>query len=183
MTQLTNQDKQNFLDTIRSINDYPQKGVVFKDITTLLNNGKQFARLIEGLVARYKDYDLDYIAGIDSRGFIFGAPLATQLGIGFVPIRKKDKLPFDTIGEEYALEYGTDKVEIHTDAFHGKKGAKVLLIDDLVATGGTAVAAARLIKQVNAECVEACFVMSLEFLEGRKKVEALTPVFSILEEA
>lgn len=183
MSTLTDQDRKNFLETIRSIKDYPKPGIVFKDITTLLNNAEQFERLIEGLAARYKDYDLDYIAGIDSRGFIFGAPLALRLGVGFVPIRKKGKLPYTTVSEKYTLEYGIDEVEVHIDAFHGKKGARVLMIDDLVATGGTAVAAATLINRVDAVCVEACFLMSLEFLDGRKKVEEITPVFSVLEES
>jgi len=181
MTVLNDKDRENFLSSIRDLHDYPKEGIIFKDITTLLNDTKQFARLIEGLAARYKDHDIDYIAGIDSRGFIFGAPLAIQLGLGFVPIRKKGKLPSETVSEKYTLEYGTDELEIHLDAFHHKKGAKVLLIDDLVATGGTAEAAARLIGKVDAECVEACFLMSLEFLDGRKKVEAIAPVYSVLE--
>ncbi len=181
MTKLTDKDRSDFLELIRDIPDYPKPGVLFKDITTLLNDGELFARLIEGLAARYKDYSLDYITGIESRGFIFGAALASKLGIGFVPIRKKGKLPYTTVAEKYALEYGTDEVEIHIDAFHGKKGARVLLIDDLVATGGTAKASARLLAHVEVNCVEACFLMSLEFLQGRKKVEKLVPVFSVLE--
>ena len=181
MTVLNDKDCENFLSSIRDLHDYPKKGIVFKDITTLLNDAKQFARLIEGLATRYKDYDIDYIAGIDSRGFIFGAPLAIQLGVGFVPIRKKGKLPAETASKKYTLEYGADELEIHLDAFHNKKDARVLLIDDLVATGGTAEAAARLIGEVDAKCIEACFLISLEFLEGRKKVEAITPVYSVLK--
>ncbi|HIO92568.1 MAG TPA: adenine phosphoribosyltransferase [Leucothrix mucor] len=181
MTILNDQDRENFLGTIRDLHDYPKEGIIFKDVTTLLNDAQQFSRLIEGLAARYESYNIDYIAGIDSRGFIFGAPLAVRLGLGFVPIRKKGKLPSETVSEKYSLEYGTDELEIHLDAFHGKKGAKVLLVDDLVATGGTAEAAARLIGRVDAECVEACFLMSLEFLDGRKKVEAITAVYSVLE--
>lgn len=178
---LTEKDQENFLNVIRDIPDYPKPGILFKDITTLLNDGPLFARLIEGLAARYESYSLDYITGIESRGFIFGAALAAKLGVGFVPIRKKGKLPYTTVAEKYALEYGVDEVEIHLDAFHSRKGARVLLIDDLVATGGTAEAAARLLDHVEANCVEACFLMSLEFLEGRKKVEKLVPVYSILE--
>ena len=178
---LSDQDKQELLGSIRNIPDYPKPGVQFKDITTLLNNPKQFARLIDGLAERYQPFELDYIAGIDSRGFIFGAPLALKLGIGFVPIRKAGKLPSDTVSEKYSLEYGEDELEMHIDAFHGKANAKVLLIDDLIATGGTAVAAAKLIERVGAECVEACFLISLEFLGGRKGLEEITPVYSVIE--
>lgn len=177
----SDQDKQALLGSIRDIQDYPKSGVVFKDITTLLNNPKQFSLLINRLASRYESFDLDYIAGIDSRGFIFGAPLAMQLGIGFVPIRKAGKLPHETISEKYSLEYGEDELEIHIDAFHQKQGAKVLLIDDLIATGGTAVAAKQLIERVGADCLEACFLISLEFLDGRKNLEKHTPVFSVLE--
>ena len=177
----SDQDRQELLDSIRSIQDYPKPGVIFKDITTLLNNPVQFAKLIDGLAERYQSYGLDYIAGIDSRGFIFGAPLALKLGIGFVPIRKAGKLPSETVSESYSLEYGEDELEMHVDAFHGKKGAKVLLVDDLIATGGTAVAATKLVDRVGAECVEACFLISLEFLGGRKGLEEVTPVYSVIE--
>ena len=177
----SDQDKQDLINSIRDVPDYPKPGVLFKDITTLLNNPVQFAKLIDGLAERYESMGLDYIAGVDSRGFIFGAPLALKLGIGFVPIRKAGKLPSKTISESYSLEYGEDELEMHVDAFHGKAGAKVLLIDDLIATGGTAVAAAKLIGRVEAECVEACFLISLEFLGGRKELEAVTPVYSVIE--
>lgn len=177
----SDQDRQAIFNTIRDIHDYPKPGIVFKDITTLLNNPVQFESLINGLYERYKDSGLDYIAGVDSRGFIFGTPLAMKLGIGFVPIRKAGKLPHKTLSEKYSLEYGEDELQIHLDAFHDKQGAKVLLIDDLIATGGTAVAAAKLIENVGAECVEACFLISLEFLDGRKNLEAMTPVYSVLE--
>lgn len=181
MSMFSDQDKQALLDTIRDIHDYPKPGVVFKDITTLLNNPEQFSMLINRLAQRYESFDLDYIAGIDSRGFIFGAPLALRLGIGFVPIRKSGKLPHRTVSEKYSLEYGEDELEIHVDAFHQKEGAKILLIDDLIATGGTAVAATRLINRVGAHCVEACFLISLEFLEGRRELENNTSVFPVLE--
>ena len=177
----SDQDKQELIDSIRNIPDYPKPGVQFKDITTLLNNPEQFAKLIDGLAKRYESMGLDYIAGIDSRGFIFGAPLALKLGIGFVPIRKAGKLPSETVSESYSLEYGEDELEMHVDAFHGKAGAKVLLIDDLIATGGTAVAAAKLIDRVGAKCVEACFLISLEFLGGRKGLEEIVPVYSVIE--
>lgn len=176
----TDQDKQALLETIRDIPDYPKPGIVFKDITTLLNNPDQFSKLIDKLAERYMDFDLDYIAGIDSRGFIFGAPLALKLGVGFVPVRKAGKLPSETISEKYSLEYGEDELEIHVDAFHKKQGAKVLLIDDLIATGGTAVAATKLIDGVGANCVEACFLISLDFLDGKKDLEKQTNVFSVL---
>lgn len=175
------QEIQELLGSIRNIPDYPKPGVQFKDITTLLNNPGQFAHLIDGLAARYESYGLDYIAGIDSRGFIFGAPLALKLGIGFVPIRKAGKLPSETISQSYSLEYGEDELEVHVDAFHEKAGAKVLLVDDLIATGGTAVAAAQLIERVGAECVEACFLMSLEFLSGSETLKKQTPVYSVIE--
>ena len=167
-------------NSIRVIPDFPKPGIMFKDITTLLNNQEAFTTLINHLKERYKNYDLDYIAGIDARGFIFGSALAYALGVGFVPIRKKGKLPYTTVSEKYALEYGYDEVEVHIDAFEKKKNAKVLLIDDLLATGGTASAAAKLIEQVGAKCVEACFIIELSFLEGAKKLTA--PVYSIIKE-
>ena len=178
---LTQDEKDILLNSIRSVENFPKEGIVFKDITTLLNDKKAYSLVMTHFADRYKDYDLDYIAGIDSRGFIFGAALADRLGIGFVPIRKAGKLPSKTISESYSLEYGEDELEMHIDAFHGKAGAKVLLIDDLIATGGTAVAAAKLISRVEAECVEACFLISLEFLGGRKALEAVTPVYSVIE--
>ncbi len=167
-------------NAIRDIPDFPKPGIVFKDITTLLNDAEAFGVLMKHLKARYEDYRLDYIAGIDARGFIFGGALAQMLGIGFVPIRKKDKLPYTTVSEKYSLEYGFDEVEIHIDAFGEKKGARVLLIDDLIATGGTAVAAANLIDKVGAECVEACFIVGLEFLEGIEKLTDITPVYTVI---
>ena len=184
MKTISKQDKQTILDSIRDIPDFPKPGIIFKDITTLLSNPKALDTLMSHLEARYKSYDLDYIAGIDARGFIFGSILADRLGLGFVTVRKKGKLPYTTVAEKYSLEYGFDEVEVHIDAF-GENGccatgkpAKVLLIDDLIATGGTATAAASLINKVGAECVEACFVMELDFLDGRKNIEA--PVYSVL---
>ena len=164
MKELSSADKGYLLSTIRDIPDFPKPGISFKDITTLLNDGKAFRFLMDHLEERYKEYDLDFIAGIDSRGFIFGAPLADRLGIGFVPIRKKGKLPYTTIAEKYSLEYGFDEVEVHIDAFDcDKEKANVLMIDDLIATGGTAKAAASLINQAGANCVEACFLINLTF--------------------
>ena len=168
-------------DSIRNIKDFPKEGIVFKDITTLLNNKEAYGVLMNHLKERYKSYNLDYIAGIDARGFIFGAALAQMLGLGFVPIRKKGKLPYTTISEKYALEYGVDEIEVHIDAFGDKKGARVLIIDDLIATGGTANAAATLVNQTGAECVECCFVIGLTFLDGIKKLEEKTEVYSLIE--
>jgi len=169
-------------DSIRVIPDFPKPGIMFKDITTLLNNKKAYNLLIDHLANRYKDYNLDYIAGIDARGFIFGSALAYALNIGFVPIRKKGKLPYTTVSEKYSLEYGFDEVEIHIDAFKIEDNSKanVLLIDDLLATGGTAAAASRLIDRVGANCIEACFIIELTFLEGSKKLD--TPIYSIIKE-
>ena len=181
MEVLSAEDKAYLLEVIRDVKDFPKPGIVFKDITTLLNNKDAFRLLMDHLERRYKEMDIDYVAGIDSRGFIFGAALADRLHKGFVPIRKAGKLPYTTISEKYALEYGFDEVEIHLDAFGEEKGAKVLLIDDLIATGGTAEAAATLINKAGAECVEACMLINLTFLDGKKKIEAITPVYSVLD--
>ena len=184
MSTLTTEEKNIILKSIRDIPDFPKPGIIFKDITTLLANPKAFNTLMNHLENRYKTYDLDYVAGIDARGFIFGAALADRLKVGFVPVRKKGKLPYTTVAEKYSLEYGFDEVEIHIDAFGengltGNNPSKVLLIDDLIATGGTAKAAASLIDKVGAHCVEACFIMELGFLNGKEGIEA--PVYSILE--
>jgi len=168
-------------DSIRDIQDFPKPGIVFKDISTLLNNKEAYAVLMNHLYERYQKYELDYIAGIDARGFIFGGALAQMLGLGFVPIRKKGKLPYTTISEKYALEYGVDEIEVHIDAFGETKGARVLIIDDLIATGGTANAAATLVNQTGAKCVECCFVIGLTFLDGIKKLQEKTDVYSIIE--
>jgi len=184
MQTITKEEENIILNSIRDIPDFPKQGIVFKDISTLLSNPKAFDTLMTHLEKRYKDYHLDYIAGIDARGFIFGAALADRLGLGFVPVRKKGKLPYTTVAEKYSLEYGFDEVEIHIDAFSSEsnpegKGAKVLLIDDLIATGGTAKAAASLIDKVGAKCVEVCFIMELSFLKGKEGISA--PVYSVLE--
>ena len=185
MSTLTIEEKQIILGSIRDIPDFPKPGIIFKDITTLLSHPLAFNTLMTHLETRYRSYDVDYIAGIDARGFIFGAALADRLGVGFVPVRKKGKLPYTTVAEKYSLEYGFDEVEIHIDAF-GENGccttgerSKVLLIDDLIATGGTAKAAASLIDKVGAHCVEVCFIMELGFLKGREGISA--PVYSVLE--
>ncbi|MFK5938795.1 MAG: adenine phosphoribosyltransferase [Sulfurimonas sp.] len=181
MLILNSEERKIIENSIRDIKDFPKKGIVFKDITTLLNNKEAYTLLMKHLHDRYKSYNLDYIAGIDARGFIFGAALAQMLGLGFVPIRKKGKLPYTTFSEKYALEYGVDEIEVHIDAFGEKKGAKVLIIDDLIATGGTANAAATLVKQTGAECVECCFIIGLTFLDGIRKLEEKTKVYNIIE--
>lgn len=178
---LSNTERKIIEDSIRNIPDFPKEGVVFKDITTLLNNKEAYGVLMNHLYQRYKEYNLDYIAGIDARGFIFGAALAQMLGLGFVPIRKKGKLPYTTYAQKYALEYGVDEIEVHIDAFSGAENAKVLMIDDLIATGGTANAAATLINQTGAVCVESCFIIGLTFLDGIKELEKKSPVYSIIE--
>ncbi len=181
MKILNEEDKQIILNSIREIPDFPKPGINFKDITTLLNNPKAFKLLMDHLESRYKEFDLDYIVGLDARGFIFGAILADRLGIGFVPVRKKAKLPSTTFCEKYELEYGFDEVEIHIDAFKNKENAKVLIIDDLCATGGTASAAAKLVEATKASLVETCFIMNLTFLKGDEKVKQFAPVYSVLD--
>ncbi len=177
MSQLSAEAKQIILSSIRDIPDFPKAGIVFKDISTLLNNPQALKTLMDHLEDRYSSYKLDYVAGIDARGFIFGSILADRLGVGFVPVRKKGKLPYTTVAEKYALEYGFDEIEIHIDAFE-EKGAKVLLIDDLIATGGTAKAATKLINKVGANCVECCFIAELSFLNGKEGIES--NVYSVL---
>lgn len=179
--KLTADERKIIEGSIRDVQDFPKPGIVFKDITTLLNDRKAYKTLMNHLYNRYKSYDLDFIAGIDARGFIFGAALAQMLEIGFVPIRKKGKLPYTTVSEKYSLEYGFDEIEIHIDAFRQIPHAKVLMIDDLIATGGTANAAATLINQAGANCVEACFIIGLSFLNGQKNLSKKTNVYSIVE--
>jgi adenine phosphoribosyltransferase len=154
---------------IRTVPHYPKQGIQFRDITTLLKDPAGFRATIDELAQRYKDVKLDKIAGIEARGFIFGAALAYALGKGFVPIRKKGKLPAETIGHDYELEYGTDRIEIHTDAI--EQGEKVLLVDDLIATGGTANAACTLIEKMGGKIVECCFIIDLPDIGGRARLE------------
>ena len=178
---LSNIEREIIENSIRDVKDFPKPGIVFKDITTLLNNKEAYGVLMNHLYQRYKEYNLDYVAGIDARGFIFGAALAQMLGIGFVPIRKKGKLPYTTVSEKYSLEYGVDEIEVHIDAFNKSSNARVLLIDDLIATGGTANAAAKLINQTGASCIEACFIIGLNFLDGQKILKETTDVYSLIE--
>ncbi len=155
---------------IREVPDFPKKGILFLDITTATKDAKAMQYMLDFLYDQFKDEKVDYIAGIESRGFIFGAPLAYKLNAGFIPIRKPNKLPADTIKETYSLEYGTDTIEMHADAL--KEGDRVLVIDDLLATGGTAVAACNLVKKAGAEPIAAAFIIELDPLKGREKIEA-----------
>ena len=165
---------------IRTVPDYPKPGVMFRDITTLLKDPAGFRLTIGELAGRYRGRRIDKVAGIESRGFIVGAPLAQQLGAGFVPLRKRGRLPAETVGHDYALEYGVDRIEMHVDAISA--GEQVLLVDDLIATGGTAEAAVRLIESAGARVVECCFVIALPDLGGRKRLEGLGhPVFALVE--
>jgi len=162
---------------IRDIPDFPKPGIVFKDITTLLADGPGFAHAIDLLTERYQGRGIDRIVAMEARGFILGAPLAARLQAGFVPVRKKGKLPHETIEESYALEYGQDTLQMHKDALI--KGHKVLLVDDVLATGGTAAAVGRLVRQLEADVVEAAFLMELDFLHGRDKLSGI-PTFSLI---
>ncbi|MCQ2003600.1 adenine phosphoribosyltransferase [Rhizobium sp. NRK18] len=156
---------------IRNIPDYPKPGIIFRDITTLLGNPRAFRRAVDELVQPYVGLKVDKIAGMEARGFILGGAVAHQLSAGFIPIRKKGKLPHDTVRVAYSLEYGVDEMEMHKDAV--QPGEKVILVDDLIATGGTAEGAVKLLRQMGADVVSACFVIDLPELGGRKKLEAL----------
>lgn len=165
---------------IRTVPHYPKQGVMFRDITTLLKDPVGFRVTINEFVHRYTGVKIDKIAGIESRGFIIGAALAFQLGVGFVPIRKKGKLPAETVGHDYELEYGVDHVELHVDAV--AKGERVLLVDDLIATGGTAEAAIKLIEKMGGKVLEVCAVIDLPDLGGRARLEKLKhKVFTLCE--
>ncbi len=165
---------------IRTIENYPIKGVMFRDITTLLKDPEGLRDSINQLVDRYKDLEIDKIAAIESRGFIIGAPLAYLLNVGLVLIRKPGKLPSETINQDYKLEYGTDRIEVHVDAI--EKGEKVLIVDDLIATGGTAEAAVRLVQKVRGDIVECCFIIDLPDIGGRSRLENLgQKVFTLCE--
>jgi adenine phosphoribosyltransferase len=164
--------------TIRSIPDWPIKGVIFRDITTLMQNPDAFRESCDVFYERYKDQNIDKIVGIDARGFVFGAVLAYKLGIGFIPVRKKGKLPYKTIEETYTLEYGEDTLEIHEDALN--KGDKVVVVDDLIATGGTVGATVSLVEKLGAQIIECAFIVELPDLKGRDKIKNCK-VFSIAE--
>ncbi|PLW79162.1 adenine phosphoribosyltransferase [Cohaesibacter celericrescens] len=155
---------------IRSIPDYPKTGIIFRDITSLIAHGAGFKQSVRQLVDPYRGQGIDKIVGIEARGFIFGGAMAEQLGVGFVPIRKQGKLPGEVIGQDYALEYGTDRIELHADAI--KAGEKILLVDDLIATGGTAAAAVDLLRRAGADIVGSAFVIDLPELGGTDALRA-----------
>ena len=161
----------DFRSVIRSIPDYPKTGIIFRDITTLLGHPRAFRRAVDELVQPYAGVRIDKVAGIEARGFILGGAVAHQLSVGFVPVRKKGKLPWQVMGEDYALEYGIDRVEIHTDAVN--KGDQILLIDDLIATGGTCFAAIKLLERAGGKVVGCSFVIDLPDLGGADKIRAL----------
>jgi len=162
-------DLADLKEVIRDVPDFPVKGIMFKDITTLLKDGDLFAEAVDFMYDHFREKEIEIIASVESRGFIFGAALSYKLNAGFVPIRKPGKLPAEKIIEEYELEYGADQIEIHKDAF--MPGTKVLLVDDLLATGGTAKAAINLLKKLKADIVGAVFLIELKFLDGRKLLE------------
>jgi adenine phosphoribosyltransferase len=161
----------NFKEYIRVIPDFPQPGIMFKDITTLLKDGAVFREVIQQMKAKVTDLQIDVIAGPEARGFVFGAPLAVELGVGFIPIRKSGKLPGNTIEASYNLEYGEDKLAIHADAI--QPGQNVLIVDDLLATGGTIATTADLIRQAGGNTVGALFLIELTYLNGR---DVLSPI-------
>ena len=163
---------------VRDVPDFPKKGIVFKDITPVLNDPVLFRESIDLFLERCRGKNLDKVVGIDARGFLFGSAVAYELGLGFVPIRKRGKLPYRTDMAKYSLEYGEAEVEMHTDAV--REGERVVLVDDLLATGGTSAAAAVLIRNAGANLLEAQFLIELEFLKGRKRLEP-TPVTSFLK--
>lgn len=168
----------NLKDTIRSIPGWPIEGVIFRDITTLMQNPAAYKEACDVFFNRYKDMDIDKVVGIDARGFVFGAVLAYHLNIGFVPVRKKGKLPYNTISTSYTLEYGENVVEMHEDSI--VDGEKVVIIDDLIATGGTIEAAVKLVKQLGGEVVECGFIVELPDLKGREKIKD-EKIFAICE--
>jgi adenine phosphoribosyltransferase len=168
----------DFKSAIRTIPDYPKPGIMFRDITTLLGNPRAFRAAVDQLVQPYAGMKIDAVAGLEARGFILGGAVAHQLSVGFVPVRKKGKLPFSVIGEDYQLEYGQDRVEIHTDAI--TPGDNVLLVDDLIATGGTAMAGIRLLERAGGKVIGCSFVIDLPELGGADKLRALGKPVSAL---
>lgn len=165
-------------NSIRDIPDFPKKGIIFKDITTLLKDGKKFQKAIDCIVERYKDKKIDKVVSVEARGFIFGSAIAYKLGAGLIPVRKKGKLPHETNKVEYELEYGKDSLEIHKDAINA--GDNVLIIDDLLATGGTMKAVCDLVEGMGGKVVEISFLIELTFLKGRERLKG-HQVFSLIE--
>ena len=176
MAKLTIEDVKN---KIRAVQDFPKKGIIFRDITTGLKEAEVMKVMVDYLCNQYSDCKIDYIAGIERRGFIFGMPMAYKLNCGFIPIRKPNKLPAQTIKESYELEYGSDTIEIHADAI--EKGANVLVVDDLLATGGTAKAACNLVKKAGGNLVGAAFLIELTDLNGREKLDNCGKIISMLQ--
>lgn len=176
MATLTIEDVKN---KIRAVPDFPKKGIIFRDITTGLKEAEVMKVMVDYLCNQYSDCKIDYIAGIESRGFIFGMPMAYKLNCGFIPIRKPNKLPAQTIKESYELEYGSDTIEIHADAI--EKGTNVLVVDDLLATGGTAKAACNLVKKAGGNLVGAAFLIELTDLNGREKLDNCGKIISMLQ--
>src|ERR1700681_976592 len=169
---------QQLRAAVRDVPDFPKAGIIFKDITPILSHGKLFRASIDIFLDRCRSQEIDKIVGIDARGFLFGSAVAYELGIGFVPLRKKGRLPYKTESAKYSLEYGEAEMEMHIDAI--KPGEKIVLIDDLLATGGTSASAAALIAKVGGDLIEAQFLIELEFLHGREKL-APTPIVSFLK--
>ena len=168
----------NLKDSIRSIPGWPIEGVIFRDITTLMQNPEAYRSTCDVFYNRYNDMHIDKVVGIDARGFVFGAVLASQLNVGFIPVRKKGKLPHQTVSEQYTLEYGKNTVEMHADAI--TEGEKVVIIDDLIATGGTIEAAVKLVKKLGGDILECAFIVELPELKGRDKIKD-QKIFTICE--
>ena len=175
---VTNEPEDEFKKYIRDIPDFPKKGVIFRDITNLLKNGDMFQKTIDKIAYRFSEEEIDIICSVEARGFILGAALSHAMGAGFVPIRKKGKLPWNTHQQSYELEYGQDELEIHTDAI--SSGARVLFVDDVLATGGTAKAAVDIINKMKGKLVCAVFLIELKELKGRNKLEEV-PVYSLIQ--
>jgi adenine phosphoribosyltransferase len=171
-------DLMDLAKMIRDVPDFPKEGIVFKDITTLIKDPEAFKRVIDLLTEHYSEQQIDVVVAVEARGYIFGAPVAYQLGVGFVPVRKVGKLPAETVRAEYELEYGTDAVEMHRDAI--EPGQRVLIIDDLIATGGSAAATAHLVETVGGEVVSVAFLIELTFLKGVDKLKEYD-VFTMIE--
>ncbi len=170
---------QSIKNSIRNVPDFPKQGIQFKDITTALKDAEILKEILDTCAQHYRDKKIDYVVGIESRGFIFGTALAYLLNCGFIPVRKPGKLPAKVISQEYELEYGTDRIEMHADAL--TKGDNVLIVDDLLATGGTAKAAADLVQKTGANVVEFAFVIELNDLHGRDKLTPIADVYSVVE--
>ena len=176
MKELTIADEVR--EMIRTIPNFPKEGIMFRDITTAVKDAKTLNKMIDFIYEQFKDEKIDYVAGLESRGFIFGAPVACKLNAGFIPIRKPNKLPAETISETYELEYGTDTLEMHADAL--KSGDRVLIVDDLLATGGTCSASCNLVKKIGANVIGCAFIIELDILQGRNKLPKNCKIVSMV---